>query len=130
MADWGIRNIADYVGPAKTNNGQSNSPEVWETHLPNMFKLNFNGATKGNPGLAGVGGVFQNAAGDIVGIYWGYIGENMNNMAELKALLAGINMVVTNGWFSFIIEGDSQIIIQMAMNLLHGKSVNKVRDNW
>lgn len=51
-------------------------------------------------------------------------------MVELKALLAGLNMVMTNGWFPLIIEGDSQIILQMAMNLLHGKSVNKVADNW
>ena len=53
----------------------------------------------------------------------------MNNMAELKTLLAGINMAVTNGWLLVIIEGDSQIILQMAMNLLHGKLVNKVVDN-
>ena len=95
-----------------------------------MFMQNFNGATKGNPGPTGLGGVFQNATREILGIYWGYIGENMNNMAEMKPLLAGINIVLTNGWCLVIIKGDSQIILHMAMNLLHGKSVNKVMDNW
>lgn len=76
-----------------------------------MFKLNFDGAVKGNPGSTGVGGVFRNADGDILGFYWGFIGENMNNMAALKAFQVGINMVVTNGWFPVIIEGDSQIIL-------------------
>lgn len=45
----------------------------------------------------------------------------MNTMVELKALLAGIEMVVTNGWFLVIIEGDSQLIVQMETKLLHGK---------
>lgn len=62
-------------------------------------------------------------------MYWGNIGENMNNVSKLKALLIGINMAVTNGWLPVIIEGNSQIILQMAMNLLHGKVVNKVADN-
>lgn len=70
-----------------------------------MFKLNFDGATKGNPNPAGLGGVFRNASGEILGVYWGFIRENTNNVAKLKALLAGLNMAVTNGWFLVIIEG-------------------------
>lgn len=95
-----------------------------------MFKLNFNRVAKGNLGPAGLGGVFRNVAREILGVYWGFIGENTNNMVELKALLEGLNMAVTNGWFLVIIEGDSQIILQMATKMLHGKSVNRVEDNW
>ena len=65
-----------------------------------------------------------------MGLYWGIIGENTNNVVDLKAFLAGINMLITNGWFPVITEGDSQIISQMAMKLLHRKSVHKVVDNW
>ena len=71
-----------------------------------MYKLKFDGAAKGNPGPAGVGGVVRDAAGEIQGIYWGCIGENTNNVVELKALLAKIDMAVTNGWFPVILEGD------------------------
>lgn len=39
-------------------------------------------------------------------------------------------MVITNGWLSVIIEGDSEVILQMATKLLHGKEVHKVADNW
>ena len=52
-----------------------------------------------------------------------------NNVVELKALIASLNMVITNGWLLVIIEGDSQVILQMAMKLLHGKEVHKVADN-
>lgn len=76
-----------------------------------MFKLNFDGATKRNPCSTGLGGFFQNMTGEILGIYWVYIGENTNNMAKLKAILEGINMAVKNGWFLVIIEGDSKIIL-------------------
>ena len=55
---------------------------------------------------------------------------NTNNMAELKAFIAGLNMVITHGWLSVIIEGDSQVILHMATKLLHGKEVHKVVDNW
>lgn len=76
-----------------------------------IYKLNIDGAAKGNPGQAGVGGAVQDATGEIQGIYWGYIGENTNNVVKLKALLAGMDMVMTNGWFPIILEGDSQLIL-------------------
>ena len=52
----------------------SNIPEAWEPPPLNMYRLKFNGAVKGNPGPNGLGGVFRNAIGEILGIYWGFIG--------------------------------------------------------
>lgn len=77
-----------------------------------------------------MGGAVQDVTGEIQGIYWGYIGENTNNVVKFKALLAGMDMVMTNGWFPIILEGDSQLILQMAVKLLNGKPVHKVVDNW
>lgn len=68
--------------------------------------------------------------GSILGIFWGSIGDNMNNMAKLKSLLVGLDMTQTHGWFPVILEGDSQVILQMAEKLLNGKQVHKVADNW
>ena len=51
-------------------------------------------------------------------------------MAELKALLVGLDMAQTHGWFSVILEGDSQVILQMVEKLLNDKQVHKVADNW
>lgn len=39
-------------------------------------------------------------------------------------------MAAHYGWFPTILEGDSQIILQMTTKLLHGKPVNKVDDTW
>lgn len=51
-------------------------------------------------------------------------------MAELKALLVGLDMTQTHGWYMIILEGDSQVILQMAEKLLKGKQVHKVANNW
>ena len=51
-------------------------------------------------------------------------------MAEIKALMVGLDMIQTNGWQPTIVEGDSQITIQMAHKILNGKHVHKVADNW
>ena len=95
-----------------------------------MFKLNFDGVSKGNLGLVGFRGAIQNSEGNMVGLCWGYIDKNSNNVAELKGLLAGLDMVAQHGWLPIILEGDSQIILQMATKVLHGKLVSKVADNW
>ena len=66
----------------------------------------------------------------MVGLCWRYIGENSNNVAELKGILEGLAMAAQYGWLPIILEGDSQIILQMANKLLHNKMMNKVDDNW
>lgn len=97
------------------------SPEKWNPPPQEIYKLNFDGATKGNPGPASIGGAIRDSKGSIQGIFWGSIGDNTNNMAELKALLVGLDMTQTHGWYLIILEGDSQVILQMAEKLLKGK---------
>lgn len=95
-----------------------------------MFKLNFDGVSKANPGPAGFGGAICNSEGKIVGLCCKYIGDNTNNVAKLKGHLAGIVMAIQHGWLPISLEGDSRLILQMATKLLHGKLVSKVVDNW
>lgn len=95
-----------------------------------MYKINFDRASKGNLGLTGFGGAIRNSEGQLVGLYWGYMGMNSNNVEELRGLLEGLTMATQQGWLPLILEGDSQVILQLANKLLHGKSVSKVADNW
>ena len=103
---------------------------MWDPPLNNMFKLNFDGALKGNPGPTGFGGAIRNVEGMIVGLCWGYIRENTNNVAELKGLMAGLTLDIQQGWMPIVLEGNSRLILQMITKLLHGKLVSKVADNW
>lgn len=59
------------------------SPLNWSPPTSHSYKLNFDGAAKGNLGLAGYGGVFRNKVGSVLHIYDGSIGKDTNNAAEL-----------------------------------------------
>ena len=50
------------------------------------MKMNIYGASKGNPGAAGFGGIFRDALGKTLKIYFGLIGRDSNNSAELEGL--------------------------------------------
>ena len=59
-----------------------------------MFKLNFDAASKGNPGFVGYGGLCQDHNGRIVIIYLGAIGTNTNNSAELEDIIHGLEVLI------------------------------------
>lgn len=77
-----------------------------------------------------MGGAIRDSEGELLRIYWGCIDENTNNVADLKALLARLDMVTTHGWYPVILEGDSKLILQMEEKLLNSKLVHKVAHNW
>ena len=52
-----------------------------------VFKLNFNGVGKENPGTVSYGRVCRNSDGVILQIFYGSIGFDTNNSAELEGLL-------------------------------------------
>jgi len=62
------------------------SPSLWSPLPEGFIKLNFDGASKGNPGEAGFGVVFHNRKGNILLISVGSMGHTTNNMADLGVL--------------------------------------------
>ena len=52
-----------------------------------VFKLNIDGASTGNPGPAGFGGVFPDSTGRILSMYLGAIGTDTNNSTELEGMI-------------------------------------------
>lgn len=95
-----------------------------------MIKLNFDGASKGNPGQAGYGGIFQDCRGNPLLIFFGSIGWDTNNSAELEGLWQGLCLAQQHNFQPVVIEGDSQIFINMANQLLTGSPASKVANNW
>jgi len=51
-----------------------------------MIQLNFDGAYKGNPGKAGYEGIFRDHEGIPLLIFYGSIGRDINNSAEVEGL--------------------------------------------
>jgi ribonuclease HI len=75
------------------------------------YKLFFDGASKGNPGLAGAGAVIYDQEEEI----WHdhkFIGEKVtNNEAEYCGLIIGLNKAIELNIKSLLVNGDSLLII-------------------
>eukprot|EP00253_Pinus_taeda_P002816 PITA_02816 len=95
-------------------------PTVWSPPTRNVFKLNFDGASKGNPGQSRYVGAFRDYHGTPHLIYTSTKGWDTNNLAELEGLWQGLLLEKDHNLFPLIIEGDSQILINMATKLLQG----------
>lgn len=95
-----------------------------------MYQLNFDGASKGNPGNSGFGGIFRDHKGAPLLTFLGSKGWDTNNSAELEGLWQGLILAQDKGFFPLIIEGNSQIIINMVTKILQGSSSRKVSNSW
>lgn len=71
----------------------------------------FDGASSGNPGPAGIGGLIINPEGQIVSEISEPIGVATNNEAEYKALIAVAEKLVHLGATNALIKGDSQLVV-------------------
>lgn len=83
----------------------------WTTSLKEIC-LFFDGASKGNPGRAGGGGVIFSTDGITVCKYaWG-IGIESNNTAEFCGLWQGLRIAQSKGFTKKVVFGDSRLLLQ------------------
>eukprot|EP00253_Pinus_taeda_P036043 PITA_36043 len=121
----------------KLENG-NNSPTISSKHEPRteqqgwhmpptgFLKLNFDGASRGNPGPAGIGGVIRNHKGEILYIYSPALGEAAKNEMEFAAMEKGLRILHTNQIANAIIEGDSEVAITVARRIYNGTPASRV----
>lgn len=109
---------------------KSRTLKKWIPPPNHMFQLNFDGASKGNPGKAGFGGVFRDHKGAPLLTFLGSNGWDTNNSAKLEGLWQGLLLAQKIGYFLLIIEGDSQILINMVNKIMQGTHSSKVSNSW
>jgi ribonuclease HI len=88
------------------------TPIKWVAPPVGWFKLNKDGSSLGNPGLAGGGGVIRNHVGDWVGGFSRAIGITTSVQAELRALKDGLNLAIDLGILNLEIEMDSLVAVE------------------
>eukprot|EP00253_Pinus_taeda_P006223 PITA_06223 len=122
----------EMVYPRKESrqNKQVESPDQFNYPKENFIKLNFNGASKGNPGNAGFGGIFRDSKRSIRWIYTEWGGEMKNSEAELWAVHQGLRIAARNGYRNLELEGDSQLVIEMIRKLNNGKNWEQIVSSW
>lgn len=70
------------------------------------------GASRGNPGPAAIGYVLYDPAGEPVTELGGAIGETTNNVAEYRALIAGLEAALGRGVESLAVRLDSLLLVK------------------
>ncbi len=78
----------------------------------NKLIIHTDGGARGNPGPAGIGVVFKQDDGMIIGQHQQYIGEATNNVAEYKALLLGLSEAKNLGAEVLEINMDSELVVK------------------
>lgn len=66
---------------------------------------------RGNPGPAGIGVVLKDESGDVIGEIAEGIGVTTNNVAEYKALIAGLELARSKGVTEIEVFMDSKLVV-------------------
>lgn len=74
--------------------------------------MTFNGASKGNLGKVGCGGVFQEFKGKVILAYMDPISHQTSYFVDVKEVHKEVEISMEKGFFSLTIEGYSKIIIE------------------
>lgn len=74
--------------------------------------LYLDGASRGNPGPAGIGVVIQDAAGRTVAEISEFIGRGTNNVAEYRALIRGLEEAAALGARTVAVRSDSELLVR------------------
>jgi ribonuclease HI len=74
--------------------------------------LRCDGGARGNPGPGAFGYVLYDAAGAEVEARGGYLGHVTNNVAEYRALIAGLEAAAARGIRTLEVRSDSELIVR------------------
>lgn len=75
------------------------------------FRVNVDGGARGNPGPAAIGVVIRQGD-EVIADLSERIGEATNNIAEYRALIAGINRAAELGATEIDLVGDSELVVK------------------
>ena len=108
----------------KTNN--DSQPTYIKVYPEFDYKLNFDGCSKGNPGLAGAGAVIYHFGKEIWSDSY-FVGEKFtNNHAEYSGLLLGLQQAKILNIKCIRVEGDSLLVINHMKGIYKCRSENLI----
>ncbi|GAB2276570.1 hypothetical protein Dimus_039196 [Dionaea muscipula] len=79
--------------------------------------IEFDGASRGNPGPAGAGAVVRNDDGSLVFLLREGVGIATNNVAEYRGVILGLRYALTGGFSHVHVRGDSQLVCKQIEGL-------------
>jgi len=91
--------------------------------------INIDGASKGNPGAAGIGVVVSDSEGRVLKEVSEYIGQTTNNVAEYTALLRGLEEALALGARSVRVLTDSELLARQVVGIYKVKAPHLLQLN-
>jgi ribonuclease H / adenosylcobalamin/alpha-ribazole phosphatase len=95
----------DLTGAGANAEGRAGVP------APTSVVVNVDGGARGNPGPAGIGAVVATPDGTVLAEVAEGIGHATNNVAEYRALLAGLERAAALGARRVLVRADSKLVI-------------------
>ncbi|XP_062151320.1 uncharacterized protein LOC133859800 isoform X2 [Alnus glutinosa] len=86
--------------------------------------LEFDGASKGNPGQSGAGAVLRAEDGSMVCRLSEGVGIATNNVAEYRAVILGLKHAIKEGYKHIRVQGDSKLVCMQIQGLWKTKNQN------
>ncbi len=87
-----------------------------------VFILEFDGGSRGNPGPAGAGAVVRASDGTAVVTAGRFIGRATNNVAEYRGLITALEQAKALGARRISVRGDSELIVRQMTGQYRVKS--------
>ncbi|XP_059070572.1 uncharacterized protein LOC131860208 [Cryptomeria japonica] len=109
-----VGNLCDWLvnGLLRANlQSKGNSIPKWTPPEKGWTKINFDGASRGNPGTSSVGVIACDDRGNILAIAAKRLVDGSNNVAKCQAALEAILMARKLGVKKLHLEGDSQVVV-------------------
>ncbi|KAL0391182.1 UNVERIFIED_CONTAM: putative ribonuclease H protein [Sesamum calycinum] len=109
----------------------SSSPRIvrWRAPSPSRFKLNIDGSSIGNPGLAGATGIIRDLTGHVHIAYQFALGTGTSVLAKLTAVWQGMELALTYGLAPLVVEVDATTVISLLKSRASGKEANSAADH-
>ena len=102
------------------------SNKIFKIYPEYDYKMNFDGCSKGNPGLSGAGAVIYHFNKEI----WSesfFVGENFtNNRAEYAGLILGLQQAKALNIKNLKVEGDSLLVINQMKGTYQCRAENLI----
>jgi ribonuclease HI len=105
----------------RNSKNSKNSINEAKIYPSTEYTLNFDGASKGNPGLSGAGAVIYKNGQEIWSSHK-FVGYKTNNQAEYSGLILGLKGAITLGITSLSVLGDSLLVINQVNNIYKVRS--------
>ncbi|CAA3025185.1 uncharacterized protein LOC111376229 isoform X1 [Olea europaea subsp. europaea] len=101
------------------------SQEVaWSDYGQRTCTLEFDGASKGNPGQAGAGAVIRSNDGSMICRLREGLGIATNNAAEYRGIILGLKYALGKGFTGIQVRGDSNLVCMQIQGLWKVKNQN------